>query len=139
MGNQKMNNEQSVNMEEFNNLCVKIRSCENSYGEEIESLYEELLDLLKTNVHLQQEYTKALKSAVLQFRNARREGPGILSIDAIAYCMHELRWDDVLQAALEEQRSYFIPRQESTLVRLIEAFEDDWLEAESYERYSRRT
>ena len=131
-----MNSQQTIIMEEFHKLCIKIRSGEDTYSEEVESLYAELLDFLENNPSARPELAETLKSAVRHFRNARREGPGILSIDAISYCMHELRWEEILQVALEEHRDYFVPRRESTLVRLIEAFEDDWSEAESYKRYS---
>lgn len=124
-------------METLNTLCLKIRAGEDTYSQDIESLYEELLVFLKEKSTSREAIAKVLKSAVRHFRNARREGRGSLSIDAIAYCMHELRWPEILEVALEEHRNYFVPRRESTLIRLIEAFENDWSEAEGYRRYSR--
>lgn len=80
--------------------------------------------------------SQMLIEAVCHFRNARSDGRGMLSVDAIAYCMHELRWEEVLKIVIEEHSSYFVTRRSSALVRRIEAFDDDWLEAEDYQRFS---
>ncbi|MFC4158787.1 hypothetical protein [Chitinimonas lacunae] len=131
-----MKTEQTSSILELQNILKEVRAAEDSQDSDIEPLYEKLLEYLKCSENSREELVQVLTAAVCHFRNARSDGRGELSIDAIAYCMHELRWDEVLKVAIEEHRSYFVPRRSSTLIRLIEAFEDDWSEAEDYKRYA---
>lgn len=131
-----MNIELTPPIIELRNICKKVREAEEDKTSEVEPFYEKLLKFLRENESSRNEFMQVLIAAVRHFKNARNEGRGELSIDAIAYCMHELRWSEVLKVALEEHQSYFVPKRSSTLLRLIEAFDDDWSEAEDYLRFS---
>ncbi|NHR08733.1 hypothetical protein HA052_26450 [Chromobacterium haemolyticum] len=124
-------------LRDLKSICHEVQEAEDSQYGDVEPAYEELLNFLKKNTDSRVTFAQVLIEAVCHFRNARSDGRGMLSIDAIAYCMHELRWEEVLNVVLEEHRSYFIPRRSSVLVRLIEAFDDDWSEAEDYQRFSK--
>ncbi|MGW8393122.1 hypothetical protein [Pseudoduganella sp. HUAS MS19] len=131
-----MKNQLDAHMADFEKLCLKIQLAEDQYSKNTEALYGELLDFLKRKGTDQKLYAGVLIDAVRHVRNARREGRGILSIDAIAFCMHELRWSEVLEVAISEHREYFVPRKDAALVRLIDAFDDNWSEASDYSRFS---
>lgn len=120
---------------QFHDICLEISKKEDEFSKDIEDSYSKLLNLAcvtgKTPFLVNQ-----FLEAVLNFRHARNEGylPS-LSIDAIAYCMHELRWTEIYNAAVDEHKNYFAKRKETTLVRLIDSFKDDWDEVQDYRRW----
>jgi hypothetical protein len=123
---------------EFQTLCERVREVEDKDedGRAIEQSYEDLLVFLMAHESSRAALTERLCLIVKDYRHARDSGPSELSVDALAYCMHELRWLEVKEAAMAEQREYFSARREDFLWRLIDAFEVDWKKSSSYARFA---
>jgi len=124
-----MNSSESALKESFHKICREIATEEDSYSANIESSYEKLLQLLADNNEARTFFANELIKSVRGYRYARDRGASLLSVDAIAYCMHELRWPEVLAAAQKEHAEVFSKKMDSMLVRLLDAFGDDWQEA----------
>jgi hypothetical protein len=122
-------------LQKLQQLCVRISSLEDQYDESLDSAYSELLEFLLHESSHQPVLESQLVGFVRQFRHARELGGAPLSIDALAYVMHTLRWSAVLRAAEIEVEEYFAPRRDAALFRLTDAFNDGWGEADNYERY----
>ena len=110
---------------QFYNACQKIEKLENNYDDSTEFSYEELLNLIKNNMNHYDWIKEKIKETIREFKNARNGRQIILSIDAIAYCMFELRWEEILDCAKKEHEEYFSKKMETTLIRLINAFDDN--------------
>ena len=123
---------------EFQALCERVRKIEeeDEDARAIEQSYEDLLVFLMTHESSRTVLSEKLCSIVRSYRHARETGPSELSVDVLAYCMYELRWLEVKEAATFEQREYFVARREDFLWRLIDAFEADWGKASSYARFA---
>ena len=123
---------------ELQALCGHTREAEERDANEraIEQSYDDLLAFLMAHESSRALLSERLCSIVKSYRHARDTGPSELSVDALAYCMHELRWLEVKEVALSEQREYFVGRREDFLWRLIDAFEADWMKSSSYARFA---
>ena len=122
---------------QFTLLCGEVGALETSYSPNIEGGYERMLNFLTENSANRAVLSKEMISIVRKYREARKGEGILLSVDAMAYCMHELRWREVLEVANDEHRSYFLPKADSTLRRLIDSFSDDWSEASDYQRFAK--
>jgi len=127
-----MNTYSSEPPQEFLSLCERIAGLEVSYSSELEGGYEKLLEFIERDSGNRRILVDAMLASIGEYKNARFGGKPLLSIDAMAFCMHRLRWNEVLEAARRENTQYFAPKADSTLVRLIDAFEDGWPEADDY-------
>jgi hypothetical protein len=99
--------------------------------------YLNLLQFLRQQAPCQAQLEAELESMVAEYRHARNRLPR-LSIDAIAFCMHALRWPGVLAAAQREHREFFVPRRDDFLWRLMDAYSPDWSEKATYAYYTER-
>ena len=122
---------------QFYNTCQKIENLEKNYDESTESAYEELLDLIKNNISHYDWIKEKIKETIREFKNSRNGRKIILSIDAIAFCMFELRWEEILDCAKIEHKEYFSKKMETTLIILINAFNDNWEQKIDYKRYEK--
>jgi hypothetical protein len=116
-------------------ILADVERADRTYSEDIERHYESLLLFLKANEDRREELGKELVSIVKSYRHARTGRHIRLSIDGLAYCMHELRWAEVETAVEEEHREYFSQRMSNTLARLQDSFRDGWSEASDYRCY----
>ena len=116
-------------------ILADVERADRNYSEDIERHYESLLLFLKANEDRREELGEELVSIVKSYRHARTGRHIRLSIDGMAYCMHELRWAEVEAAVDEEHREYFSQRMSNTLARLQDSFRDGWSEASDYRRY----
>jgi hypothetical protein len=103
--------------------------------EQLESAYLRLLQFLQENSAHQTQLERELQTMVAEFRHARVRPPR-LSIDALAFCMHSLRWPEVLLAMQREHREFFAPRQDDFPWRLMDAYSSDWSERHRYAYYA---
>jgi hypothetical protein len=103
--------------------------------EQLESAYLRLLQFLQENSAHQTQLEGELQAMVAEFRHARVRPPR-LSIDALAFCMHSLRWPEVLLAMQREHREFFAPRQDDFPWRLMDAYSSDWSERHRYAHYA---
>lgn len=60
------------------------------------------------------------------------------STEVLDYCMHELRWSEVREAARVRVAESEDWRIKTPLASLLAAFEDDWPDAKLYERWRAR-
>jgi hypothetical protein len=124
--------------ERFLGLCaeaVKIGRSAVDYETEIEPVSEEILVLLSTNPKLKAMFIEQLKAIISSYRTARETGEVILPVSVIAYCMHELRWAEIFDFCKKENVEFYSQKQATTLVEIIDAFNDDWEDKIFYRRY----
>lgn len=122
-------------LSELEAILVEVEQADRAYIEDIETHCEALLLFLKANEDKRGVLGAELVSIVRSYRYARTGSHIRLSIDGLAYCMHELRWSEVEAAVDQEQREYFSQRMSDTLVRLRDSFRNGWGEASDYRRY----
>jgi hypothetical protein len=120
---------------DLHRLCDEISGFEASGDADIEAQYERLLFFLSTHVAERAAILQALIHNVREYRNARKGGGAFVSIDALAYCMHVLRWPEIYDAAVDEHVHYFSPRRDQMLLRIIDSFDEDWPDAICYRRF----
>ena len=118
-------------------FCSVVRKAE-AQEEQEEQAYVQLLEFLQTHSACRPHLEAELESMVREFRYARAREPR-LSIDALAFCMHSLRWAGVLQAMQREHREFFAPRQDDFPWRLIDAYSPAWEGRSKYEYYDDHT
>ena len=114
-------------------LCASVRDVE-TRDEQEEPVYVQLLEFLRAHSACQHQLEAELESLVLEFRHAREQQPR-LSIDALAFCMHSLRWPGVLRAMQREHREFFVPRMDDFPWRLIDAYSPTWEGRAKYAYY----
>lgn len=105
----------------------------------MEPLYEKLLKFLTEHSEDRHLLSSELVSMVRSFRFSRESDGVKLSVDAIAFCMHQLRWSEVLEVAKSEHDTSFSKKRSSTLLPLISAFDDEWEEAEDYRLFREKS
>ncbi|QWT21489.1 hypothetical protein KPL74_05660 [Bacillus sp. NP157] len=130
-----MNKNRDLVFDEFRKLCEHIAELEASYSPELEAGYESLLCLIEGEPDSEELFSDAMISSIRTYRNVRNGGKPLLSIDAIAFCMHRLRWKAVLATAERENEEFFAARADNSLLRLIDSFTDNWREADDYRIY----
>lgn len=113
----------------FDKLC---NLAEQAYGEELEVSYEstliDILEFVKINQPQKNELIEKFKGLLTS-----RNGP----FEAVAFCMHELRWPEIEKFAIEKMNSSNDPRSEA-LRSVVLAYGDDWPDADLYEYYQRK-
>jgi hypothetical protein len=126
---------------QLNELCTSIKTAERQFtvsettALQLEAAYHRLLRFLQENSAHQKQLEGELQTMVAEFRHARVRPPR-LSIDALAFCMHSLRWPEVLLAMQREHREFFAPRQDDLPWRLMDAYSSDWSERYRYAYYA---
>lgn len=133
---EKMTNLSDELLAKFREICSGIRDLEISYSPEIEFSYDKLLNFLLANTADRGILSREIVATVGEYKNVRRTGDVLLSVDALAYCMHLLRWPEVLAAAEKEHTLHFSQKADSTLIPLIDSFRDDWEESVDYRRFA---
>ncbi len=117
---------------QLNELCAFVQGVE-ARGEPEEPAFLQLLEFLQHS-DCQRHLEAELACVVLEFRHARERKPR-LSIDALAFCMHSLKWPGVLLAMQREHQEFFVPRQDDFPWRLIDAYSPDWEDRSIYSYY----
>ena len=95
---------------------------------EAEPLYLELLEFLKVNLDKKEYFAKKLANRV---KNAQEPW------EAIQFCMRELKWEAVKNAALDRISSTDDPRVISVMNDILAVYEDEWEDADLYKYYSK--
>lgn len=120
----------------LNEHCLSLHALESRY-EPVEQAYVSMLEFLQEQANCRPRLEAELQAMVAEFRYARQRQPR-LSIDAIAFCMHSLRWPGVLLAAQREHQDFFVPRCDDFMWRLMDAYSPGWNERGEYAYYTRR-
>lgn len=124
-----MGQEMSAGLQEFDRLVQDARRiCEGPTStSDYEELFVQVLSYVKKNGHLDREFRDAFVAMV----GEPSRGPWEL----IAFCMHELRWPEVLERAREYSASSNDPRRIAVAAAIEASYSDDWDAAELYEYY----
>ena len=102
----------------------------------LEPLYDELLGFLESHGSERALLAQFLVEEVKARRtHGTADGPR-LPIQAIAYCMHVLRWSEVLDAAKRENDEFYSLQMGTAMQPIIGAFADDWEDRDFYRRFS---
>ena len=99
---------------------------ENASTRDFEPTFAVLLDYIETNIARREE----AKAAVLSALHDDSVAPELL-----AYLMHELRWPEVKQAITDRIALESDWRIKTPLSHVLEAFDDDWADADMYLRW----
>ena len=112
---------------EFDALC---RLAEQAYNEDqavsFESTLIDILIFVKNNQSARNELVEEFKSLL-----SSGNGP----FEAVAFCMHELRWPEIQDFAIARMNTSTDPRSEA-LRSLVLAYDDDWPDADLYAYYA---
>lgn len=122
-------------LDELHRLGEEISDFEISGDSDVETQYERLLSFIASHEAYRSQISEELVRNVRAYRSARQGRGGFLTIDSLAYCMHVLRWPEIYDAAVDEHAQFFSPRRDTTLLRIIDSFDEDWPDADCYRRF----
>lgn len=88
-----------------------------------------ILNHIKKNQHLKPEFVEYFSLLI----NDGTVGP----YEIIVFCMRELQWQEVADAALNEIEENDDPRIISVMNDILEVYEDEWEDEDLYEYYSK--
>jgi hypothetical protein len=125
---------------QFEKLCSDIAGSYDPMNEasSMEVYYEKFLLFLKGNTENRENLVQALMRVMLKYRDARNSKEKLLPITAIAYSMHELRWPEILEFALRENKEFYSIKRSTLMSDVIDAYQDNWDDREFFRRYSGR-
>lgn len=114
-----------------------VNACEDpTFGEDkLEPLYIDFLELLSSNEEHRPQLAQRILNVMKGYRNAREVKGRLLPGTAIAYAMHELRWDEIFSFADYENREFYSLRMDTTMSNLMDAYSDEWEDRIFYERF----
>lgn len=115
---------------------VSVRALPQLGEDALEPVYEELLGFLEAHGSERAELGRLLAEEVRAHRTHAVSGESRLPIQAIAYCMHVLRWSDVLEAAKQENDEFYSLRMSTAMEPIISAYSDDWDDRDFYRRFT---
>jgi len=104
--------------------------------DKLEPVYEELLRFLEAHPNERAALARLLVEEVKAHRSRAAAGESRLPIQAIAYCMHVLRWSEVLEAAERENDEFYSLRMSTAMEPIVGAYSDDWEDRDFYRRFS---
>ncbi len=124
-------------LDEFDALSKRVaQTASPILGEdELEPLYEDVLGFLEAHPNSRAELAQRLIATMGSYRFGRERQEAILPSTAIAYCMHVLRWPEVLEFAKQEHLSFYAPRMATLMTNIIDAFGNDWEDRDFYKRF----
>lgn len=125
---------------EFEKLCaqIKIRE-EKTFGyNEIEDLLLEALNFIKKHKDEKRQFAHFFIDSILGSKtNNLVYGGSHYLIQVIQFCMRELQWPEVKEAAIKEQSASTDWRVIGTMGSILEVYEKEWPDDELYEYYSK--
>ena len=96
-------------------------------------LYEPFLLEILNHVKSNSEFVEEFKKCFIQIIKK----PEIAIWEIVMYCMRELRWDEIYNAAKEEHFHSDDIRNKDVLENILAVFDDDWEDSDLFEYYSR--
>lgn len=118
----------------FRVMCEEIEALD-LQGQCIESSLIDLLEFIKEHVECRDGFVSVFAAMV-----ASGEDALIVPWEVLAFCMHELRWSEVLkivESALDDAMRRNDWRAINVLANYRDAFYDDWDAADLFKYYSR--
>lgn len=119
-------------IKKFEDLCYIAKNIWENNTHGIRDLEPYLLDILKFTKNNLELKSKLAKSFI-KIINDHRNGP----LEIVMFAMRELRWEEVMMAALERKRTSTDPRVWTGMNDVLDVYEDDWEDADMYEYYSK--
>lgn len=101
----------------------------------LEYVYEDLLFFLQSHLDQRAELVQYLIDDIKSQRNGSDGEKTRLPLQAIAYCMHELRWHEVLGAAKLENDEFYSLKKSTLMSSIIDSFDDHWEDRVFYRRF----
>ena len=111
-------------------LCNRVKEkYDATYGvNEIENLLLETLDYIKAHGKYKEEFSKCFINRI------KREE--FFPLEIIFFCMRELQWPEIKEAAIEEKSKTDDWRIISAMDQILAVYENDWEDADLYQYYS---
>ena len=111
----------------FRDLCLQASQAEDAeLNRFLETEYSAVLDYVIRHPTWRNEFGSEFIRMVTF--------PGTISAELVEYCMYELRWPEVAEAARSMMNTSDDPRNISVFEHILESFQDDW-DKEGYERW----
>jgi hypothetical protein len=114
---------------DFSKILVSIEEARQD-DDALENAMVTLLGFIKEHPESRQVFVSEFLESV--------SGTKGVELDVVAFCMHELRWPEVLEAARTRNRNPH-PRSMNLIARIIEAYDDDWDSRDLYAYYRDRS
>ncbi len=117
----------------FNKLAFIVKNkWEITYGtNEIEPELLNILDFVKKNI----AYRMEIANCFIDIINDYTKGP----LEIVVFCMRELQWQEVKEAAGSRQISHKDPRVKFAMQKILDVYEREWNDADLYHYYSNST
>lgn len=94
----------------------------------VEPEFEKVLTLIQAHPECHVEFVDGF----IEILKDAKKGPSEL----VSFCVHELRWNDLRSRLLEWMKTERSERVRPVLRDVLEAFEDDWRDADMFRHFS---
>jgi hypothetical protein len=119
------------NLSKFIDLCDAVKRKEKiTYG--VNEIEKELLDVLNY-IKIYKKGEEEIKAFLIKIV----KGEEIYPLEIIIFCMRELQWLEIKEAAIEEKTKTHDWRIISSMNHILEVYENNWECADMYEYYSK--
>lgn len=118
----------------FEHLCLESKKLweESKLGtKEIEPSLLNILNFVKNNINYKLIFSNKFKKILID----PNEGP----LEIVIFCMRELQWLEIKNAALERSAKISDMRTKSAMRDVIAVYEDKWEDADLYEYYTKKS
>lgn len=102
----------------------------------LEPIYEILLDFLIRNQQYKPTLVDFFITKISSLRHPQAENGKFFPGLAIAYCMHVLRWPEIYNFAMSENRDFYSKKMQRGMTDILNAYDDDWEDKDFYRRFT---
>lgn len=115
---------------EFEALCGSAeQACDTlESSKDIEPYFSKVLDFIQSHPELTAQFKDFFTQMV-----SRNDA---IPVELVAFCMHNLRWDEIRTVAENRCDSATTPGLRAAMADIIGAYADDWSDADLYSCYS---
>ena len=117
---------------QFKKLCQKAKIIwdKNTFGvSELEPYLLDILFIVKNNIDCRKDFSDEFVKILTNYRY----GP----LEIVIFCMRELQWKEVKEAALNIQLEAEDPRVKISMQDVLNVYQTVWEDADLYEYYSK--
>ncbi len=128
-------------MNDFKMLCDRIKSREKeTYGyNQIEDLLLKMLNFMKIHDGYRGKFVEFFSDKLnRKGKNDLIYGNYGYLIQVIQFCMREMQWPEIKDAAIKRKRTSSDWRVIGSMDQILEVYEKEWPDDELYEYYSKR-
>jgi hypothetical protein len=131
----------NITINKFKKLCdrIKIRAEETFGYNEIEDLLLQALDFIKNHKSEKDQFANFFTDKILQFENNNLVyGNCYHLVQVIQFCMRELQWVEIKEAALKTRNVSTDWRIIGTMEIILEVYEKEWPDDELYKYFCKK-